>query len=119
MIELGKTIRVGGTPSLHGPSLLRQAANFSGAVARHIAAGRPQATDEQVAARWAVCQANQCGLFRLLGEGQGQCLHKSCGCSLKMVGSESSVAPNKLRWADQKCPVGLWQAIDSLSPPLQ
>jgi hypothetical protein len=105
----GKTVRPVGSkvPPSAEPAFVKRVANFARAAAKHAAAGRPQASDEQVAARWAVCQTNQCGLFQATGEGQGKCLHKSCGCNLKALGLKGL---NKLRWADSKCPIGLWGA---------
>lgn len=99
------------------PGIMRRFVNFGGSLAAHIKSGALRATDEQVAARWDVCRSNKCGLFKEKGQGNGQCLHPSCGCNLKSVGNESSVVPNKLRWADQKCPVGLWGALPA--PPAQ
>lgn len=92
-----------------GPGVARMAGNFAKAYASHVIAGRPQATDEQVAERFAICQG--CELYKSTGEGRGQCLHESCGCYLKLVGVNGL---NKLRWADQACPLGKWQAV---SPP--
>jgi hypothetical protein len=80
--------------------------NFSKAAVQHLAAGCPQATDEQVAERFAICQG--CELFKPKAEGSGTCQHPSCGCSLKAVGVTGL---NKLRWADQKCPIDKWQAV--------
>lgn len=88
------------------PSLFVKGANFIRAGASHIAAGTPQATDEQVAERFAICQA--CPLFKPKEDGHGVCTHSSCGCSLKTIGLTGK---NKLRWADQACPIGSWEAI--------
>lgn len=93
------------------PSLAGRARNFARAYVQHRKAGSPKATDEQVAARFAVCQS--CELFTPKGEGQGICSHKSCGCNLKRVGLAGL---NKLRWADQACPVGLWLRCDAPPP---
>lgn len=92
--------------NLQEPSLLTKANNLAKAAYNHAAAGRPQATDEQVAERFAVCQA--CEIFKPKGPGAGVCTHPSCGCNLKDVGIEGL---NKLRWADQACPLGKWGAI--------
>lgn len=96
---------------LDAPGIWRKAANFGVSLAGHIRSGAVKATDEQVAARWAICSSNACGLFKATGDGQGQCLHKSCGCSLKRVGNEGGAKPHKLRWAEQKCPAGLWGPV--------
>lgn len=100
------TVTKKGVTSRKGPSAVQMGANFASALASHVKAGRPQATDEEVAERFAICQ--KCDLFEPKKEGHGKCLHKSCGCSLKAVGISGL---NKLRWADQSCPLGLWLAI--------
>lgn len=87
------------------PSLLAKAGNFARATAGHVAAGLPQATDDQVAERFAICQG--CEIFKPKGDGQGVCTHASCGCNLKTVGLTGR---NKLRWADSVCPLGKWAA---------
>jgi hypothetical protein len=90
---------------LKEPSIATKAKNFTAAVVKHVAAGGRQATDEQVADRFAICE--QCPLFKPKGDGQGVCTHSSCGCSLKAVGLTGR---NKLRWADSACPIGSWKA---------
>jgi hypothetical protein len=85
-------------------TLAQKAATFAKSAARHIAAGLPQATDEQVAERFAVCQA--CPHFIPKSDGQGEC--SKCGCGLKAVGVSGL---NKLRWADESCPVKRWGPI--------
>lgn len=93
------------------PSLMAKAKNFSKAIAKHVAAGRPLATDEAVAERFAICQA--CDIFKPKSEGQGVCTHKSCGCALKAVGLAGR---NKLRWADSVCPLGKWAELPPAPP---
>lgn len=90
-----------------GPGLFKKVVNFSRAATSHLVKGSPQATDEQVAERFAICQ--ECvEYFKPTSEGQGRCTHPSCGCPLKPVGLTGR---NKLRWADQACPIGRWKAI--------
>jgi hypothetical protein len=112
----------GGPPTVtivdRPPSLLRKAGNFVTAAAHHVAAGSPSATDEQVTERFAICQ--DCELFEAkitVSETnqivQGTCNHPSCGCSLKRVGLTGR---NKLRWADQECPLKKWLAVEPASP---
>jgi hypothetical protein len=86
-----------------GPGLLEKAVNFAGAVATHVAAGMPAASEELKASRLAICRANTCGFY---GEGD-ICRHASCGCSLD----------RKAAWAEQSCPIGLWGPITSPSAP--
>jgi hypothetical protein len=99
-------------PAPAPPSLARKAVNFGKAIVHHVRAGVPQASDEAVAERFAICQG--CELFETKGEGVGQCNHKTCGCALKRVGLEGR---NKLRWADSKCPIGKWSAVEPTPPP--
>lgn len=93
------------------PSLLAKAVNFGKAAAKHVAAGRPLATDETVAERFAICQS--CEIFKPKSVGEGVCTHKSCGCNLKTVGLTGR---NKLRWADQACPLAKWKALPPAPP---
>lgn len=86
--------------------LARLGKNFARAGVAHIKAGRPKATDEVVEQRFAICQG--CELFEAKGPGYGRCGHPSCGCHLKRV---SVKGINKLRWADQECPLKKWLAV--------
>lgn len=78
-----------------GPSVLQKAANFAASAAAHVAAGMPQASEEEVARRFAVCQA--CEHF------DGKAC-RQCGCPI--VREKQFVS--KLSWANEKCPVGKW-----------
>jgi hypothetical protein len=79
----------GGTPVPEPPGVFRKAANFAGAVARHVAAGMPVLGEEATAARLAVCEAcehkrgDSCGL---------------CGCRLSW----------KARMENEHCPIHKW-----------
>jgi hypothetical protein len=95
-----------------GPGLAQKAMNFAKAAAQHIAAGSPQATDRQVEERFAICKA--CELYSPKNENQGTCRHTSCGCALKTVGVGGK---NKLRWADQECPLKKWLAVKPGADP--
>jgi hypothetical protein len=83
-----------------GPSLFRQAANFAASAARHVAAGMPQATQEQIDQRFAICK--QCEHF----DGKACRL---CGCPV--VRERQFVS--KLSWANEKCPAGKWGPVES------
>jgi hypothetical protein len=76
----------------------KKARNFAASAARHVAAGMPQATDEQVAARFAICQT---------------CEHfdgKACGkCGCPVVREKKFLS--KLSWANESCPVGKWGPV--------
>jgi hypothetical protein len=80
------------------PGVAKRAANFVVAAAGHIASGARRATDEQVAARFAICQG--CEQF----DGKG-CAR--CGCAIT---PERKIV-SKLSWAEQECPVGKWGAV--------
>lgn len=80
------------------PSLLQKAVNFTAAAIGHVMAGLPVLSDEKTQERLEICRSNQCGNYK-----DGSC--RKCGCNL----------PLKARWAEQKCPEGLWPVT---SPPL-
>jgi hypothetical protein len=79
-------------------SLAQKGANFAKATAQHIAAGAPKCTDEQVAARYAICQA--CEFLK-----DGECV--KCGCLI--VRKKKFIS--KLSWADQGCPERKWGPV--------
>jgi hypothetical protein len=76
-------------------SLLQKATNFATSAARHIAAGAPQASEEEVARRFAICEG--CEHF------DGKAC-RQCGCPV--VREKKFLS--KLSWANEKCPVGKW-----------
>lgn len=76
-------------------SLAQKAANFAASAAKHIAAGAPRCTQEQIDARFAICQA--CEHF------DGKAC-KKCGCPIR----REQAFVSKLAWANEKCPVGKW-----------
>lgn len=77
------------------PPLAERLRNFAASAAKHVAAGMPRATDEQIAARFAICQ----GCEFLAG---GAC--SKCGCPVVREAKFIS----KLSWANESCPVGKW-----------
>lgn len=83
------------SPSSLSPSLAQKAVNFAAAAAKHVAAGAPMASDEEVARRYAICQG--CEHY------DGKACAK-CGCPVNRERAYLS----KLSWADQSCPVGKW-----------
>lgn len=85
----------------------RRFRNFVVAATQHAAAGFPQASDADVAARFAICKT--CEKYRPKTGDAGECV--ACGCNVKAVGLSGL---NKLRWADQACPIGKWLQA---SPP--
>ena len=80
------------------PSLLQKAMNFATSAAAHVAAGAPRCSQEQVDARFAVCQT--CEHF----DGKACRL---CGCPV--VREQAFVS--KLSWANEKCPAGKWGPV--------
>jgi hypothetical protein len=83
-----------------GVSLITKARNFAASAAKHVAAGMPQATEEQVAARFAICQG--CEHF------DGTAC-RQCGCPV--VREKKFLS--KLSWAGESCPVGKWGPVSS------
>jgi len=82
------------------PTFVTKAANFATSAAKHLAAGMPQATEEQVAARFAICQG--CEHF------DGTAC-RQCGCPV--VREKKFLS--KLSWAGESCPVGKWGPVSS------
>lgn len=72
------------------PSLARQAVNFTRAAVRHVAAGRPKASDEVKAARLAICRECEFYVPETI-----RCRAAGCGCYLAV----------KTGWAAQSCPL--------------
>lgn len=83
-----------------GPSLLTKATNFAASAAKHVAAGMPQASEEEVARRYAICQG--CEHF------DGKAC-RQCGCPV--VREKKFLS--KLSWAGESCPVGKWGPVSS------
>jgi hypothetical protein len=83
------------TSETDAPPFLEKARNFAASAARHVAAGMPQASEEQVAERFAVCQG--CKHF------DGKACRK-CGC---LIVRERKFL-SKLSWANESCPIGKW-----------
>ena len=76
-------------------SLAQKVSNFAASAARHVAAGMPQATEEEVARRFAICEG--CEHF------DGKAC-RQCGCPV--VREKKFLS--KLSWAGESCPVGKW-----------
>jgi hypothetical protein len=77
-----------------GPSLIQKAVNFSKAIVQHVAAGLPQASEDLIAKRLAICEL----CVEYFDKDRRACKHKSCGCSVD----------KKTPWLDQKCPISRW-----------
>ena len=99
IVQRGETLTVDerhpAFPKASPPSLARQVANFAASAAKHVAAGAPQCDQEQIDARFAICQT--CEHF------DGRAC-KKCGCPIK----REQAFVSKLAWANEKCPVGKW-----------
>lgn len=85
-------------PNSLPPSLLTKAANFTKSAVKHVAAGMPQASQEQIDQRFAICQG--CEHY----DGRACRL---CGCPV--VREQAYIS--KLSWANEKCPVGKWGPV--------
>ena len=81
-------------------TFVQKALNFAASSAKHVAAGMPQATEEQVAERFAICQS--CDHF------DGSAC-RQCGCPVVRERKFLS----KLSWAGESCPVGKWGPVAS------
>jgi hypothetical protein len=77
------------------PPLLSKVKNFAVAAAKHVAAGMPMATEEEIQRRHAICMG--CEFYK-----DHACL--KCGCPINREKKYLS----KLSWADSECPVGKW-----------
>jgi hypothetical protein len=77
------------------PSFLQKVKNFAVASAKHVAAGMPMASDEEIIRRHDICLG--CEFLK-----DGAC--SKCGCPV--VRTKQYVS--KLSWADSECPVGKW-----------
>jgi hypothetical protein len=79
-------------------TLAQKAANFAASTAKHVAAGMPMASAEEIDRRFAICQG--CELY------DGKACRK-CGCPI--VREKQFIS--KLAWAGQSCPVGKWGPV--------
>lgn len=100
----GRTINAPKTNTVHATcrkpiNIVRQAVNYTKAVATHIATGMKTRTDEEVAARLQICQS--CESFNA---DKGYCTKCGCRCN-----SNQSAFTNKIRMKTQKCPEGKWE----------
>ena len=80
------------------PPLAERLANFAASAAKHVAAGMPRCTEEQIAERFAICQ----GCEFLVNQACSK-----CGCPVQ----RESRYISKLSWANESCPVGKWGPI--------
>lgn len=74
--------------------------NFASSAAKHLAAGLPMCSQEEIDRRYAICQG--CEFHK-----DGACL--KCGCPL--VREKKFIS--KLSWAHEECPVGKWGKADT------
>jgi len=77
------------------PSFLTKVKNFAVSAAKHVAAGMPMASDEEIIRRHDICMG--CEFMK-----DNACT--KCGCPVKRAKEYVS----KLSWADQECPIGKW-----------
>jgi len=86
-----------GSP-LSNRKVTTSAKSYATAVAKYIAAGRPNRTDEEVRSLLAICK--RCEYFN---KKRGECTQ--CGCC---VNQRRHAWWNKLRMATESCPIGKW-----------
>lgn len=84
-----------------GPSLVRRGLNYAKAQVRHTANRRRTVTDDQRAARLAVCNA-----CPSLNQQTRACTEKKCGCYVD----------KKAGWESERCPLGKWPQISERIP---
>ena len=89
------------------PNLLKRGVNLGKAMVKHAKTGMHHCTFEEKQSRFETCKSNECGLFKVHGEG-GICSHDDCGCYIRSNGKFM----DKLSWAESKCPVGKWGPIE-------
>ena len=82
------------------PSFMKRVGAFGVSSMQHLAKGMPTCTQEQINNRLSICEKNECGAFT-----GTHCQKCGCGCS------KNAKFLNKLAWADQECPVGLWTKV--------
>jgi len=80
------------------PGLLQRAVNFAASAIRHVGEGAPRCTEEEVAARFAICQ---------VCEHYTGSVCRKCGCGVS--GRRGLVS--KLSWAGESCPVEKWGPV--------
>lgn len=90
----------GYSPPSAPPSLMQKAKNFATSAAKHIASGMPRCTQEQIDARFAICQG--CEFLK-----DNACT--KCGCPI----NREKRFISKLSWANEKCPIGKWGPVDN------
>ena len=91
-------LKPGFQPPRELPPLAQRVANFAASTAKHLAAGMPRCTDEQIAERFAICQ----GCEFLVNQACSK-----CGCPVVREARFVS----KLSWANESCPVGKWGPV--------
>lgn len=91
--------------------LLDKVKNFSVSAIGHALKGNPTCTQEQIDERLAICL--QCKRYRPHIDRNGNKTEvgycEICGCNV----NKAQKYMNKLAWADQKCPEGKWDKIES------
>lgn len=104
----GKSLLAKAQAATAKPPLLRRIGNFSRAAIAHAMNGAPTCTDEEIAARHAICQG--CELYKPDEQAPdvGVCTHRDCGCTIQM----GRRFVTKLGWRDQTCPLGKWPELD-------
>jgi hypothetical protein len=82
---------------VHGPGILQRAANFTQAVAAHLADGLSHVSEGEFEERLGVCRACEwCDTVQMV------CRHAACGCFLNV----------KASWSSEQCPLGKWSEVN-------
>lgn len=85
------------------PGLVRKIVNFVPAAISHAIKGNPTVSEDKMRERLSICKG--CQLYDKIKE---ICTHSSCGCPIK----DNLEYRNKIAWADQECPIGLWGKVE-------
>lgn len=115
-ISCGYTSKVNAKKNCGGVPIVKKVMNFTKAITKHtitsIVGEKVYCSESQIKDRLSIC--NNCNLFKKFNEEgtAGICTHNSCGCTI----SDNIVFLNKLRWADQECPLKKWSVITKESP---
>lgn len=99
-----ETLKSFGPKTKKKPNPVQQTVSYTQSVAKWIAHGRPERSDEEVLKILDTCSKCKHFKIRTINDGTpvGQCL--KCGCSVSISGG----ATNKARMATESCPIGKW-----------
>lgn len=96
-------------PAPPTPSMFRRVVNLTSASIMHAYKGFQTCSEEEIQKRFAICSGGQDGEACTYYNGQ-ICTHNNCGCRITNSGNLKFL--HKLGWADQKCPIDKWGAVE-------